>query len=96
MMAGLLLFGLPMIVAAALISPSGLHNLLHGWMFYAIVGLALPIVGWRTFLIVFAFPPSGSSRVAAVLGTWLSGTVMVVAVFNLIFALGDYSPETRG
>jgi uncharacterized membrane protein YdjX (TVP38/TMEM64 family) len=34
-----LIFGIPMIVAAALISPSALHNLVHGVLFYPIVGL---------------------------------------------------------
>jgi hypothetical protein len=73
-----------------------MHNLLHGALFYAIVGLALPIVGWRTFLVVFAFPPSGTGRVAAVLSTWLGGTVMVSAVFILLMAVGDYSPARPG
>jgi len=45
-----LIFGVTMIVAAALISPSALHNLTHGLLFYAIVGLGLPFVGWQTFL----------------------------------------------
>jgi hypothetical protein len=43
----ILIFAVPMIVAAALISPSALHNLTHGLLFYAIVGLGLPIVGWQ-------------------------------------------------
>jgi hypothetical protein len=71
MAAIVLVFGIPMIVAAVLISPSALHNLTHGVLFYAIVGLALPFVGWRTFLAVFAFPPSGTGRIAAVLSVWL-------------------------
>jgi hypothetical protein len=96
MYAGVLIFAVPMILAAVLISPSALHNLIHGALFYAIVGLALPIVGWRTFLVVFALPPSGTSRVAAVLSTWLGGTVMVSAVFILLMAVGDYSPARPG
>src|SRR5215469_18726294 len=91
-----LIFGVPMIVAAALISPSALHNLTHGLLFYAIVGLGLPFVGWRTFLTVFAFPPSGTGRVAAVLNVWLGGTVVVAAVFNLLMAMADYSPMGPG
>ena len=35
----LLIFGLPMITAAVLISPSALHNLVHGVLLYAILAL---------------------------------------------------------
>jgi len=91
-----LIFGVPMIVAAALISPSALHNLTHGLLFYAIVGLGLPFVGWQTFLTVFAFPPMGTRRVAAVLNLWLGGAVLVAAVFNLLMAMADYSPMRPG
>jgi hypothetical protein len=97
MMSGvLLIFAFPMIVAAVLISPSALHNLAHGVMFYAILGLVLPFAGWRTFLTVFAFPPSGTGRVAAVLNQWLGSTLMVAAAFNLIMAVADYSPIRPG
>jgi hypothetical protein len=91
-----LIFGVPMILAAVLISPSALYNLVHGVALYAIIGLALPFVGWRTFLTVFAFPASGTSRVTAVLSTWLGGTVLVAAVFILLMAVGDYSPMRPG
>jgi hypothetical protein len=60
MAAIVLIFGIPMIVAAALISPSALHNLVHGVLFYAIVGFGLPFVGWQTFLAVFAFSAIGN------------------------------------
>jgi hypothetical protein len=80
MAAVVLMFGLPMIVAAAL---RALHNLVHGVLFYAIVGLGLPFVGWQTFLAVFAFPPSGTDSIAAVLSVWLGGTVLVAAVFTI-------------
>jgi hypothetical protein len=92
----LLIFGLPMIIAAVLISPSALHNLVHGVLLYAILALLLPFAGWRVFLTVFAFPPAGTGRVAAVLNLWLGGTVMVVAVINLAIAVLDYSPMRPG
>jgi hypothetical protein len=60
-----LIFGAPMIIAAVLILPSALHYLVHGVVFYAVVGLALPFIGWRTFLAVFALPLLGTSRAAA-------------------------------
>src|SRR5262252_1367329 len=91
-----LIFGVPMIVAAALISPSALHNLTHGLPFYAALGLVLPILGWRTFLIAFAFPTAADTRLAAVIRLWLVGTVMVAAVFNLLMAMADYSPMKPG
>lgn len=91
-----LIFGVPMILAAVLISPSALHHLVHGAAFYAVIALALPFIGWRTFLAVFAFPPSGNDRVAAVLTTWVGGTALVAAVFNLLIAVADYSPARPG
>jgi hypothetical protein len=97
MMSGvLLIFGLPMIVAAILISPSALHNLMHGVLLYAILGLLLPLVGWRTFLIEFALPRSAESRLAAVIRLWLVCTVMVACVINLAIAVLDYSPMRPG
>jgi hypothetical protein len=52
MIAGIILiFAVPMIVAALLISPTAIHNLIHGLPLYALVGLVIPIVGWRSFLI---------------------------------------------
>jgi hypothetical protein len=75
-----------------MIPPSALHNLVYGALFYAVVGFFLPFVAWRTSLSVFAFPPSGTGRVAAVLEVWLGGTVMVGTVFNLLMAVADYSP----
>jgi hypothetical protein len=65
-------------------------------LLYAIFALLLPFAGWRVFLTVFAFPPAGTGRVAAVLNLWLGGTVMVVAVINLAIAVLDYSPMRPG
>jgi hypothetical protein len=79
-----LIFGVPMILAAVLISPTGFHNLIHGVPLYAALGLLLPVVGWRTFVIEFAFPRAADTRLAAVIRVWVVGTVMVAAVFNLL------------
>src|SRR5260370_34034849 len=92
----LLIFGLPMIIAAGLISPSALHNLVHGVLLYAILALLLPFAGWRVLLAVFAFPPAGTGRLAAVLNLWIGGTLMVAAVINLAIAVLDYSPTRPG
>src|SRR5215831_13152931 len=91
-----LIFGVPMIAAAALISSTALHNLIHGLPLYAVLGLVLPIVGWRTFLIEFAFPTAADTRLAAVIRLWVVGTVVVAAVFNLVMAMADYSPMRPG
>ena len=91
-----LIFAVPMIVAAALISPSGLQNLIHGVPLYAALGLVLPIVGWRTFLIEFVFPTAAATRVTAVIRLWVVGSVMVAAVINLLMAVLDYSPARPG
>ena len=91
-----LIFGVPMIVAAALISPTGFHNLIHGVPLYAALGLLLPIVGWRTFLIEFVFPTAAATRVTAVIRLWVVGSVMVAAVINLLIAALDYSPARPG
>ena len=97
MIAGIILiFAVPMVIAALLISPTAFHNLIHGVPLYAVIGLALPIVGWRTFLIEFALPRAADTRLAAVVRVWVIATVMVAAVFNLIFALADYSPARPG
>jgi hypothetical protein len=91
-----LLFGVPMMLAAVMISPSGLHNLVHSLPVCLILGLILPVVGWQTFLRAFVFPPSGDGRVAAVLKLWLGGTVLACAVINLVVAALGYSPAQPG
>jgi hypothetical protein len=91
-----LIFAIPMILAAVLISPSGLQNLIHGVPLYAALGLLLPIVGWRTFLIEFVFPTAAATRVTAVIRLWVVGSVRVAAVINLLIAVLDYSPMRPG
>jgi hypothetical protein len=74
-----LIFAVPMILAAVLISPTGFHNLIHGVPLYAVLGLVLPVAGWRTFLIEFVLPTAAATRVAAVIRLWVVGSVMVAA-----------------
>lgn len=90
------IFGVPMMIAAVLISPTGLHNLIHSAVLCVALGLLLPFAGWPIFLTVFALPLSGTGPVAAVLRLWLAGTVMATAVINLIIAVMDYSPARPG
>ena len=42
----ILVFAVPMVIAALLISPTGFHNLIHGLPLYAVLGVVLPIDGW--------------------------------------------------
>ena len=92
----ILVFAVPMVIAALLISPTGFHNLIHGLPLYAIFGLVLPIVGWRTFLIEFALPRAANTRLTAVMTVWAVGTVLVAAVLSLLMAVADYSPARPG
>jgi hypothetical protein len=52
----ILVFAIPRVIAALLISPTAFHNLIHGVLLYAVLGLIVPIAGWRTYLIEFAVP----------------------------------------
>ena len=67
------IFAVPMVIAALLISPTAFHDLIHGLPLYAVLGLIVPIAGWRTFLIEFALPRAADTRLAAVLRVWVSG-----------------------
>jgi quinol-cytochrome oxidoreductase complex cytochrome b subunit len=97
MISGLILiFAVPMVIAALLISPTGFHNLVHGVPLYAVLGVVLPIMGWRTFLIELALPRAADTRLAAVMRLWVVGTVLVAAVINLLMAALDYSLARPG
>lgn len=91
-----LIFAVPMIIATLLISPTAVHDLIHGLPLYAVLGVIVPIAGWRTFLIEFAVPRAADTRLAAVMSVWVVGTVLVAAVFNLLMAVLDYSPARPG
>lgn len=90
------IFGVTMMIAAVLISPTGLHNLIHSASLCVALGFLLPFADWPIFLTVFALPPSGSGRAAAVLKLWIAATVLATAVINLIMAVLDYSPTRPG
>lgn len=61
-----LIFAVPLVIAAALIPPNGLHYFIHGVPLYVVLGLLVPVVGWRTFLIEFALPRLAESRLAGI------------------------------
>jgi hypothetical protein len=71
MSAACLIFGLPMLFAAVLISPTGLHDVIHGLPFAAIViGLLLPFAAWPVFLSQFVVPPPETGRIEALIKLW--------------------------
>jgi len=97
MSAALLIFGLPVILAAVLISPTGLHDVIHGLPLCGIViGLLLPFAAWPVFLSTFVLPPPGSGRIEALIKLWAGGTIMATAVINLLSAVFDYAPKRPG
>jgi hypothetical protein len=84
-----LVFGLPLLLAGAMIDPAGLH--LGGLLAYtAIVFVALPFVGWGSFLLVAAFPAAGESRSRSVLAFWLGGSVTATAVTSFLSSAMSY------
>ena len=56
----------------------------------------LPIVGWQTFLIEFALPRATDTQSAANHEGVVVGTLMVAALFALLFAALVYSPARPG
>jgi hypothetical protein len=97
MSATLLIFGLPMLLAAILISPTGLHDVIHGVPLCGIViGLLLPFAAWPVFLSYFLLPPPGSGRFQALIRLWLGSIVMGTAVINLLVAVANYAPKRPG
>jgi hypothetical protein len=91
MSAIVLIFGLPLLLAAAMISPTDLS--VTGLIScIVLVAVALPFIGWRTFLIAAIFPPPGESRSESLVRLWIGGTLMVVAVFYFIGAVFGYPP----
>ena len=97
MSAALLIFALPMILAAVLISPTGLHDVIHGLPLAAIIiGLLLPFAAWPLFLSTLALPPPGTGRIQALIRLWAGGTIMATAIINLLSAVFDYAPKRPG
>jgi hypothetical protein len=78
-----------MLLAGAMIDPGGLHpgGLLT---FTALVALALPFIGWPSFLLSAAFPPAGVSRLRSVVSFWVGGSVTVTAVISFIASVLSY------
>src|SRR5271167_1566852 len=77
------IFGIPLLVAGAMIDPQGLH--LGGLVRYAaIVFVALPFVGWGSFVLVALYPQTGQSRSRSLLTFWIGASVTATAVISFI------------
>jgi hypothetical protein len=88
-------FGLPMLVAGAMIDPQGLH--LWGLVsFTGIMLILLPIGAWYLFAAQLVVPTAGRSRLGAVFNLWIGGTLVGVAVICWIWeAMGYPRPDAR-
>jgi hypothetical protein len=90
-----LVFGLPMLLAGAMIDPQGLH--LWGLVsFTGIMLILLPIAGWYLFAAQLVLPTAGRTRLGAVFNLWLGGTLVGVAVICWIWEVVGYPrPDAR-
>lgn len=90
-----LVFGLPMLIAGAMIDPQGLP--LRGLVSYTgIILILLPIGGWLVFAFQLVSPTTGRSRLGAVFNLWIGGTLTAVAViYFLASAFGYPRPDAR-
>jgi hypothetical protein len=90
------IFGLPLLVAAGMIDPNGLH--LRGLLNYTAIMLVLmPFAGgWQLLVTQLIVPTAGRSRLAAVVNLWLGGTFVAVAAIWFILSVLSYPrPDAR-
>jgi len=86
-----LVFGLPLLIAGAMIDREGLH--LRGLITYTGIMLVLmPISGWFLFASQLVLPTAGRSRPIAMLNLWIGGSLTAVAVLYWLCALMGYPP----
>src|SRR5690348_9472807 len=73
MLAVIRVFGLPVLVAGAMIDPEpiSLRALITYW---GLMGAITPFAAWPLFLIQIASPPAGRNQLAAVVNVWFGGT----------------------
>jgi hypothetical protein len=82
-------FGVPLLVAGAMIDPQGLH--LGGLITYAAIMLvAMPFLGWQLLATEFVFPSAGRTRLGAVIGLWVGGTIVAVAAISFLASALSY------
>ena len=86
-------FGAPLLIAGTMTNPEGLH--LGGLIAYTLVMLILMPFGggWLILITQLVLPTAGRSRLAAVLNTWIGGTLLGVAVISWMASVMNYSPN---
>jgi hypothetical protein len=83
------IFGLPLLIAGAMIDPQGLH--LGGLIMYAAIMLvAMPFFGWQLLATELVLPSAGRTRLGAVIGLWIGGTLVAVAAISFIASSLSY------
>ena len=92
MVAVVVMFGLPMLFAGAMLDPQDLNipGLVRYW---AIMLVLLPFAAWPVLLTQLPLPTAGHSRLAAIFNVWFGGTTLAVCVIHWLAALLSYSPS---
>lgn len=92
-----LIFGVPMLVASVMLTPTGMGDVLYGVCMMSLVWLVVgPIVAWRVFLTELAFPSCGLGTLAALIDLWIGGAILVSVLLSLLGAMLDYSSTATG
>src|SRR5438874_4599189 len=92
MVAVVVMFGLPMLFAGAMLDPQDLNvpSLVRYW---AIMLVLLPFAAWPVLLTQLALPTAGRSRFAAIVNVWFGGTTLAVCVIHWFAGLLSYNPS---
>ncbi len=87
------IFGLPLLIAGTMVNPEGLH--LGGLIAYTLVMLVLMLFGggWQLLVTQLILPTAGRNRLAAVVNTWIGGTLVAVAVIFWLVSVMSYDPS---
>src|ERR1043166_4738441 len=88
-----LVFGLPFIASAVMLSPAGLEYVLSGTLPYTgILLLLMPFISWPIFL---AQALTGQGRFRGLVSFWIGGAILGTAAITFFAAVLDRSEERR-
>src|SRR6266851_3280100 len=87
-------FGGTLLIAGTMINPDGLR--LWGLINYTLIMLILmPFAGgWQILATQLVLPTAGRTRLAAVLNTWIGGTLVGVSVIFWLASVMSYAPNS--
>jgi hypothetical protein len=84
-----LVFGLPMFLAGAMISPEGIH--FGGLLALTVIVLiGMPVIAWPSFAQAALFPIAGQSRTSSVVSFWIGGSLLAVAGLYFVMSMAGY------